>query len=131
MLCGLLSPSSGSGNVGGFDISRNPEKIKENIGYMSQKFSLYEDLRIYENIDFYGGIYGLHGKQLNKRRDWALELSGLTERKEEMTSNLAGGLETKAGSCLLYPAQPVYRFFSRRANQRCRSCQQKAFLGYH
>ncbi len=93
MLCGLLSPpSSGSGNVGGFDISRNPEKIKENIGYMSQKFSLYEDLRIYENIDFYGGIYGLHGKQLNKRRDWALELSGgLTERKEEMTSNLAGG----------------------------------------
>ncbi|PLX67321.1 MAG: ABC transporter ATP-binding protein [Denitrovibrio sp.] len=91
MLCGLLTPSSGQGMVGGFDVTKKPEKIKENIGYMSQKFSLYEDLRIYENIDFYGGIYGLQGKQLAKRRDWALELSGLTERKKEMTSNLAGG----------------------------------------
>jgi len=91
MLCGLLSPTEGSGEVAGFDIQRNPEKIKENIGYMSQKFSLYEDLKIYENIDFYGGIYGLYGKKLSQRRDWALELSGLTDRKNEMTSNLAGG----------------------------------------
>ena len=91
MLCGLLDPSSGHGSVSGFDITKNPEKIKENIGYMSQKFSLYEDLRIYENIDFYGGIYGLHGKHLKKRRDWALELSGLTGRRNEITSNLAGG----------------------------------------
>lgn len=91
MLCGLLIPTSGNGSVGGFDISKNPEKIKENIGYMSQKFSLYEDLKIYENIDFYGGIYGLSGDKLKKRRDWALELSGLKERSREITANLAGG----------------------------------------
>lgn len=91
MLCGLLAPSSGKGSVAGFDVGSQPEMIKENIGYMSQKFSLYEDLKIYENIDFYGGVYGLSGKKLSARRDWALELSGLTERKNEMTSNLAGG----------------------------------------
>jgi ABC-2 type transport system ATP-binding protein len=91
MLCGLLQPTSGSGSVSGFDIIKQPELIKLNIGYMSQKFSLYEDLKVYENIDFYGGIYGLSGKRLQARREWALELSGLTDRKNEPTSNLAGG----------------------------------------
>ncbi|ADD67588.1 ABC transporter related protein [Denitrovibrio acetiphilus DSM 12809] len=91
MLCGLLIPTEGEGSVAGCNINTETEKIKTNIGYMSQKFSLYEDLKIYENIDFYGGIYGLSGKQLTKRREWALELSGLTERKRELTANLTGG----------------------------------------
>lgn len=91
MLCGLLSPTEGKGTVAGFDIAKQSERIKENIGYMSQKFSLYEDLKIYENIDFYGGIYGLSGQKLQKRREWALELSGLSELKDELTENLTGG----------------------------------------
>lgn len=91
MLCGLLPPSRGVGKVGGIDIVTDAEKIKANIGYMSQKFSLYEDLRVSENIDFYGGIYGLRGVELQKRRDWALELSGLQDRKSLMTADLVGG----------------------------------------
>jgi ABC-2 type transport system ATP-binding protein len=91
MLCGLLPPTSGRGTVAGQDVGGSPEKIKMSIGYMSQKFSLYEDLRILENINFYGGVYGLSGKKLDVRRDWALELSGLTDRKKELTSNLTGG----------------------------------------
>lgn len=91
MLCGLLAPTDGKGHVAGFDIRGRAEKIKENIGYMSQKFSLYEDLKIQENIDFYGGVYGLFGKKLGSRRDWALELAGLTDRRNEPTANLAGG----------------------------------------
>ncbi len=91
MLCGLLPPTSGSGRVGGMDVMKDAEKIKASIGYMSQKFSLYEDLKVYENIDFYGGIYGLKNAELERRRDWALELSGLRDRKNEMTSVLVGG----------------------------------------
>jgi len=91
MLCGLLIPTEGSGEVAGLSVNTQAERIKENIGYMSQKFSLYEDLKVYENIDFYGGIYGLYGKRLKQRREWALELSGLKERKGESTSNLTGG----------------------------------------
>jgi len=91
MLCGLLPPTEGNGTVAGYDIVKKPEKIKESIGYMSQKFSLYEDLKVYENIDFYGGIYGLYGRKLQKRRDWALELAGLSDRKKETTANLTGG----------------------------------------
>lgn len=91
MLCGLLPATSGEGMVGGVDIVRSPETIKSKIGYMSQKFSLYEDLKVYENIDFYGGIYGLAGAELAKRRDWSLKLAGLEDRKNLMTSELVGG----------------------------------------
>jgi len=91
MLCGLLPPTEGEGFVGGRSIISNPEQIKENIGYMSQKFSLYEDLKVYENINFYGRIYGLKGEQLKKRREWALRLSELEDRANDMTSTLAGG----------------------------------------
>ncbi len=91
MLCGLLPATSGEGMVGGVDIVHSPETIKSKIGYMSQKFSLYEDLKVYENIDFYGGIYGLTGAELAKRRDWSLKLAGLEDRKNLMTSELVGG----------------------------------------
>jgi ABC-2 type transport system ATP-binding protein len=91
MLCGILAPSSGQGRVSGFDIFKEAEKIKENIGYMSQKFSLYEDLTVEENLDFFAGIYRLSGKGKDERKEWALQMAGLTDRRGTMTRNLAGG----------------------------------------
>jgi len=91
MLCGLLSTTSGTGTVGGFDIGREAEQIKSHIGYMSQKFSLYEDLSVVENITFYGGIYGLGGSRLKKRLDWALEMAGLQKHRTQITSTLSSG----------------------------------------
>lgn len=78
MLCGLLLPSSGQGTVAGYDLFKDSEKIKQNIGYMSQKFSLYAELTVKENIRFYGGIYGLSGEHFGQRIEWALQLSGLS-----------------------------------------------------
>ncbi len=77
MLCGLLRPSSGTALVGGIDVSRDPEGVKRRIGYMSQKFSLYEALTVDQNIRFFGGIYGLSGERLEARRDFVLEMAGL------------------------------------------------------
>ena len=91
MLCGILSPTSGRGKVGGFDIFAEPEMIKRNIGYMSQKFSLYEDLTVEENIDFFSGIYRLSRDVLEKRKRWALQMAGLTDRRGSLTRTLAGG----------------------------------------
>jgi ABC-2 type transport system ATP-binding protein len=91
MLCGILSPTSGQGRVGGFDLYREPEKIKQNIGYMSQKFSLYEDLSVEENIDFYSGIYSLSREIKAERKEWALRMAGLQERRTHPTQTLAGG----------------------------------------
>jgi ABC-2 type transport system ATP-binding protein len=91
MLCGILLPTSGKGRVGGFDIFRESEKIKQTIGYMSQKFSLYEDLTVEENLDFFSGIYRISGKIRQARKEWALELAGLTDRRNQLTRSLAGG----------------------------------------
>ena len=83
MLCGILPPTSGTGQVGGFDIVKQRYHIKETIGYMSQKFSLYADLTIEENIDFYSGIYKLNRQKKKTRKDWILKMTGL----EELRSN--------------------------------------------
>ena len=91
MLCGLLTPSSGSGTVAGFDIATQSEAIKERIGYMSQRFSLYEDLTVAENIEFYAGIYGVTGDRFRQRRAWILEMAGLTERENSLTGELSMG----------------------------------------
>jgi ABC-2 type transport system ATP-binding protein len=91
MLCGILAPTSGRGLVGGFDIYKETEKIKQNIGYMSQKFSLYEDLTVEENIDFYSGIYCLPREIRTGRKEWALQMAGLQERRTSLTNTLAGG----------------------------------------
>jgi ABC-2 type transport system ATP-binding protein len=91
MLCGIITPTSGSGRVGGFDIFREPEKIKENIGYMSQKFSLYEDLTVEENLDFFSGIYRLPDRAKEARKEWALGMAGLLDRRGVLTRTLAGG----------------------------------------
>ena len=91
MLCGILAPSGGKGRVAGFDIFREAEKIKQNIGYMSQRFSLYEDLKVQENLNFYAGIYRLPRKDKEERIAWALAMAGLSGRRESLTRNLAGG----------------------------------------
>lgn len=91
MLCGLLLPTSGKGKVAGFDIMEEPEKIKQAIGYMSQKFSLYDDLTVLENLHFFGGIYGLSGSLQKEKEEEALEIAGLKDLRDRMTRTLAVG----------------------------------------
>ncbi len=91
MLCGILRPTSGIGIVSGYDITQESEKIKKVIGYMSQKFSLYEDMTVIENIDFFGGIYGLSKQELNKRKDYILSLAGLQDRQKSLVAELSAG----------------------------------------
>jgi ABC-2 type transport system ATP-binding protein len=91
MLCGILAPTSGRGSVAGFDIASQAERIKENIGYMSQRFSLYEDLTVEENIAFYGGIYRIPGPRLMERAEWVIRMAGLTERRRSRAGELSGG----------------------------------------
>ncbi len=91
MLCGLLLPSSGWGKVAGHDIVKEPEQIRACIGYMSQRFSLYQDLTVEENLDFYGTIYGLEGRRLKERKEFILKMAGLFGKEGTLTSALAGG----------------------------------------
>jgi len=91
MLCGILAPTSGSGAVAGFDIRSQQEKIKQHIGYMSQRFSLYEDLTIEENIDFYSGIYRVPADKKNARKDWIIEMAGLDAFRSNLTKTLPVG----------------------------------------
>jgi ABC-2 type transport system ATP-binding protein len=91
MLCGLLLPTSGRGRVAGFDLLKEPERIKQVIGYMSQKFSLYDDLTVIENLHFFGGIYGLSGSSQRDREDQVLEKVGLTDLRSRITRDLAAG----------------------------------------
>ena len=95
MLCGLLMPSSGTGTVAGFDIHKQSEDIKQNIGYMSQKFSLYDDLTISENIEFYGGIYNLTDDVIGKRRDALIHDVGLTDVANQLTRDLPLGFKQR------------------------------------
>ncbi len=95
MLCGIIAPTAGDAKVSGYDIAKDTEKVKENIGYMSQKFSLYTDLTVEENIDFFGGIYGLGGDKLKSRKDWVLEMSGLTERRKSLAGQLSVGYKQR------------------------------------
>jgi ABC-2 type transport system ATP-binding protein len=91
MLCGLLRPTSGSAVVGGVDVSRDPEGVKRRIGYMSQKFSLYEALTVDQNIRFFGGIYGLRDERLEARREFVIRMAGLAGRERTRAGDLAGG----------------------------------------
>lgn len=91
MLCGILMPTSGTALVGGYDINTQTESVKNVIGYMSQKFSLYEDLTVEENINFFGGVYGLNAEKIQKRLRWTLEMAGLKGREKSLTKTLAGG----------------------------------------
>lgn len=91
MLCGLIAPTSGVGRVLGFDIAREPEEIRKRIGYMSQKFSLYSDLTVAENLRFYSDIYGISGRERASRMAELIAVSGLAGREREMTADLPGG----------------------------------------
>jgi len=95
MLCGILSPTSGDANVGGFSIRDNPDMVKRNIGYMSQKFSLYNDLTVSENINFFGGVYGLKDQILRDRKKWVLEISELNNKENTPASSLAVGYKQR------------------------------------
>ena len=97
MLCGLLAPTSGTATVGGVDVGRDPEGVKRRIGYMSQKFSLYEALTVDQNITFFGGVYGLRGARLADRRRFVLEMAGLEGRESMVTRNLPGGWRQRLG----------------------------------
>jgi ABC-2 type transport system ATP-binding protein len=108
MLCGLLAPTAGQGTVAGFDIHSAAEQIKQHIGYMSQKFSLYDDLTVEENIAFYGGIYGLGNRRLRERTQWAVEMAGLQERRRSPTRLLAGGWKQRlALACAILHEPPI------------------------
>ena len=91
MLCGLLRPTSGTAIVGGIDVSSDPEGVKQRIGYMSQRFSLYELLTVDQNIRFFGGIYGLDAEKLSARRAFVIEMAGLAGRENALARDLAGG----------------------------------------
>jgi len=110
MLCGLLSSTSGTATVAGYDINREPERVKENIGYMSQKFSLYDDLSVEENIRFFGGVYGLSRGELKQRMEWAIAMAGLKGREKSLARELAGGWKQRLalGCAVLHNPRIVF-----------------------
>ncbi len=108
MLCGLLTPTSGRGRVGEYDIFTQSEKVKENIGYMSQKFSLYEELTVEENIDFYSGIYKVKKELKKERKEWVLRMAELEDKRERQTRELALGWKQRlALGCALLHNPPI------------------------
>ncbi len=108
MLCGLLRPSSGRAVVGGVDVSRDPEGVKRRIGYMSQRFSLYEPLTVDQNIAFYAGLYGVTGERLAARRQFVLDMAGLRGREAQLARTLSGGWRQRlALGCALLHEPPI------------------------
>jgi len=91
MLCGVLTPTSGSGHVMGLDIVKDTERIRQNLGYMSQRFSLYEDLTVEENLDFYGGIYGLGKETVSERKKDLILMANLEGKEKSLAGSLSGG----------------------------------------
>jgi len=108
MLCGLLRPTSGTALVGGVDVARDPEGVKRQIGYMSQKFSLYESLTVDQNIRFFGGVYGLTGDRFEARRAFVLDMAGLRGREKTITRALSGGWRQRlALGCAVLHEPPI------------------------
>jgi ABC-2 type transport system ATP-binding protein len=108
MLCGLLGPTSGAATVGGYDIATQPEEIKQSIGYMSQKFSLYDDLTVGENIEFFAGVYGVPYERLAERTEYVLRMAGLEARRNSKTRELSGGWKQRlALGCAILHEPPI------------------------
>ena len=108
MLCGLLSSTSGTGRVGGYDINRQPEQVRQAIGYMSQRFSLYKDLTVAENIAFFGGVYGLEGRRLKERAAAAIRLAALAGMENQLTGSLSGAIQQRlALGCAILHQPPI------------------------
>ena len=110
MFCGLSTPTSGKAMVAGFDVYKNAEQIKKNIGYMSQKFSLYENLSILENLEFFGGIYGLSMKKIKQKSKELIEKLGLEQEKNKMVSELPLGWKQKLAFSVAIFHQPEIVF---------------------
>jgi drug efflux transport system ATP-binding protein len=110
MLTGILKPSGGSGTVAGYDVRTQSEEIKAHIGYMSQKFSLYEDLTVEENIDFYSGIYCIPAEKKRERKKWVLEMAGLLDHRHERTAILPGGWKQRLalGCAILHEPSIIF-----------------------
>ena len=108
MLCGLLTPTSGRALVQGLDVAVKPEEVRKNIGYMSQKFSLYDDLTVEQNIDFFAGMYGVPRELRPARKQYVLEMANLTERRSAMTATLSGGWKQRlALGCAILHEPPI------------------------
>ena len=108
MLCGLLKPTSGTAYVGGIEVGRDPEGVKRRIGYMSQRFSLYEQLTVDQNIRFFGGIYGLDAATMERRRAFVLDMAGLHGREQTKAADLAGGWRQRlALGCAILHEPPI------------------------
>lgn len=110
MLCGILEPTSGDATVGGFSIKTQSEQVKRNIGYMSQKFSLYNDLTIEENINFFGGVYGLEGENLSNRKKWVLKIANLEGKEKLLTGSLPTGIKQRLalGTAVIHSPNIVF-----------------------
>ncbi len=110
MLTGILSPTSGDATVSGYSIKTHPDLVKLNIGYMSQKFSLYNDLTVEQNINFFGGIYGLGKELLETRKKWALEIAGLKGKENLLTNDLPGGIKQRLalGTAVIHKPKVVF-----------------------
>jgi ABC-2 type transport system ATP-binding protein len=108
ILCGLLHPTSGRASVAGYDVVAAPEQIRRNIGYMSQKFSLYADLTVLENLRFFAGMYGVSSDLVKERIGWALEMAGLRGRESSLTGTLSGGWKQRlALGCAVLHRPPI------------------------
>src|SRR5579883_514246 len=108
MLCGLLAPTSGRATVGGLDVGTQSELIKQRIGYMSQKFSLYDDLTVEENIDFFSGIYGVARSKRAERKEYVLKMAGIEQRRTSLTRLLSGGWKQRlALGCAILHEPPI------------------------
>lgn len=110
MLIGILEPTSGDALVGGFSIKKNPDMVKKNIGYMSQKFSLYNDLTVAENIKFFAGVYGLFGKKYEERKKWVLKVANLENMENVLTGSLPGGIKQRLalGTAVIHEPKIVF-----------------------
>jgi ABC-2 type transport system ATP-binding protein len=108
ILCGLLRPSGGRAIVAGIDVARDPEGVRQHIGYMSQKFSLYRDLTVGENLQFFGGIYGVPRAELAERMRFAIDMAGLAGRENALVATLAGGWQQRlALGCAVLHRPPI------------------------
>jgi ABC-2 type transport system ATP-binding protein len=110
ILMGLIEPTSGAARVLGYDVTRQAEAIRAGIGYMSQRFSLYNDLTVVENLNFFGGVYGVGGEQLRERKTAVLEMAGLQGRERELTRNLSGGWRQRLALGCAIIHQPILLF---------------------
>jgi ABC-2 type transport system ATP-binding protein len=108
ILCGLLRPTSGRAEVAGYDVANSPEAVRRKIGYMSQRFSLYNDLTVLENLRFYAGMYSVTGDELKQRIRWAIEMAGLKGRESSLTGILSGGWKQRlALGCAVLHRPPI------------------------